>query len=838
VSVAGAAELRGFLVHAYADPRRNRLYLIGRLEDGRSFAAAETRWRPSLLIRRADADRLAVLLPGVSYTDDDAAPESFDDREPLLRLRFTEYSDRARSARRLLDAGIAGPDADARPAESFLTERLIRGPVVLRGPSRPGHWIDLVFADPELGPADPGLRVPLRLISVDIETDEESRAIRAVSVACQDAIGDRAAGDRAQDSHAGFVGIVGSRAIPADEPILRGADGRFFATEKALLEQFALFVRKLDPDVITGWNILDFDFPRLAERFDACGLPFLIGRSREAARYLPGQGRGSAAVLVPGRQVVDALRAVRSGPQRYPDYSLETVALAVLGGGKAVTAKGAEKLAQLDRLYRDDPVEFGRYCYQDASLVLRILEKTGLFRLTVERAALTGVSLDKAWTSVVSFERVYALELQSRGIAPPPRAADRRVSGAAGGTVLDAVAGVFKNVAVFDFRSLYPTIIRTFNVDPLSFVRSGASSASSASSVPIVAPNGAAFSREPGILPALIAGYFSARRAALEAGDQVAAFVYKILQNSYYGVLGTGSCRYGRTELAGAITSLARRWLLETRDWFAARGYPVLYGDTDSLFVRSGLTDEAGYADYLAAMGALGTELNAFLAERIRQDYGLPSYLELRFEKAYRRFMIPPLRSGPAAGRGRAKGYAGSLLLPSGGTEVEVKGMEAVRSDATPLARRLQRELLELLFSGAGEAAFRHNVATQVRLLCSGDLDGELVYRKRLARPPESYTANTPPQVKAARALGWSGRRGTIEYVWTTAGAEPASDRRSELDYDHYLDSQLLPVAASIAAAAGWNAEFFPPRGERRRDREDGQIDLFPLPDPERPGAP
>ncbi len=834
MTASGAAEVRGFVVHAYADPRRNRLYLTGRLEDGRSFAVAETRWRPSLLVRRADADRLGALLSGIAYTVDDAAPESFDGKEPLLCLRFNEYLDRARSARLWLDAGIPSPDAESRPADSFLTERRIRGPVAVRGQSRPGRWIDLVFPDPELGPAEPVFRVGLHLVSLDIETDEKSRAIRAISVASQDAGGDRATGDRARDSYPGFIGIVGSRTIPADEPTPGEPDCRFFSTEKALLEYFAPLFRKLDPDVVTGWNILDFDFPRLAERFAVCGLPFLIGRSREAARYLPGQGRGSATVLVPGRQVVDALRAVRSGPQRYPDYALETVAQAVLGEGKAVSARGVEKLAQLDRLYHEDPAAFGRYCYRDAVLVLRILEKTGLFRLTVERAALTGVSLDKAWTSVVSFERVYALELQSRGIAPPPQTPGRRVSGAAGGAVLDAVAGLFENVAVFDFRSLYPTIIRTFNVDPLSYARCGGTSASS---VPIVAPNGAAFSRETGILPGLIDGYFAARSAALEAGDQVAAYVYKILQNSYYGVLGTGSCRYGRTELAGAITSFARRWLHKTRDWFAARGYAVLYGDTDSLFVRSGLTDGASYADYRAAMDALGTELNAFLAQKIRRDYDLRSFLELRFEKAYRRFMIPPLRSGPAAGRGRAKGYAGSLLLPSGGTEVEVKGMEAVRSDATPLARRLQRELLELLFSGAGEAAFRRHVAAQVQSLRSGGQDGELVYRKRLTRPPESYTANTPPQVKAARALGWSGRRGTIEYVWTSAGAEPVADRRSPLDYDHYLDSQLLPVAVSIAAAAGWNTEFFPPRGARRRDREDGQIDLFSDPDSGAVGA-
>ena len=155
--------------------------------------------------------------------------------------------------------------------------------------------------------------------------------------------------------------------------------------------------------------------------------------------------------------------------------------------------------------------------------------------MTVERASLTGVSLDKAWTSVVSFERIYGMELRRRGIAPVPLDPGRSLSGAHGGTVLDPQPGLFSNVAVFDFRSLYPTIILTFNIDPLAHARVKLDPGKD----PIVAPNGAGFSRERGILPELITEYFAARRRALDAGDEEASFVYKILMNSFYGVLGT-----------------------------------------------------------------------------------------------------------------------------------------------------------------------------------------------------------------------------------------------------------------------------------------------------------
>jgi DNA polymerase-2 len=573
-----------------------------------------------------------------------------------------------------------------------------------------------------------------------------------------------------------------------------------------------------------------------------------LGRSQEEAKYFPGAGGGaeevsandlgrrySAAALVPGRQVVDALRIMRSGPQKLPGYTLEAAAQAVLGVSKTVSSSGEQKIRDLENLYRDDPVQFGEYCKTDAELVLQILDKTGLFRLTLERACLTGVSLDKAWTSVVSFERVYGLELYKRKIAPPAENSERDVSGAAGGTVLEPMTGIFHNVGVFDFRSLYPTIMRTFNIDPLAHARAPLETSANAEArtpeagidtagEPITAPNGAVFSREPGILPRLIASYFEERRKAIARNDDEASFVYKILMNSFYGVLGTSSCRYGLTELAGAITSFARKWLLFSRDWFNAKGCRVLYGDTDSLFAESGLGDNASYADFTEWGNSLKKELNLCLSQTIKKEYGLESCIELRFEKPYRRFMIPPLRNLKTESRGRAKGYGGWLLDSSGQLSTEVKGMEAVRSDSTALARRIQLEILQQVFSGGSPDELKAYIFGILKELRQGLLDNELIYRKRLARPPETYTSSTQPQVKAARALGWKNRRGTVEYVWTISGPEPAALPHAPLDYDHYAESQVLPVAGSIAAAAGWDTELF--SINRKSFINNGQIEL------------
>jgi DNA polymerase-2 len=804
-------EFRAYLVHVWADHRRDRLYLTGRLEDGRSFAAVQV-WKPCFHIYARDSTRCAALLSSIDYEVFSSDLEAFSGKETLARLCFSRYSGRSSAAKLLEQAGIPSPDMDMKAPDLFLAEKYIRGFMRIRGAFRPGRLVDMVFPHAELSPPntdDNPIKVFLRIASIDIETDTKDGSIRAVAIALTDS---------GFEKTTGLVRVFAPAEGNPKEGII------FHAGEASLLRSFVTDIQTMDPDVLTGWNFLDFDFPRLAERCEHYGIPFALGRSissakEEGAKFFSGEGRRSAAALVPGRQVIDALRIVRSGPRRFSDYTLETVSQAVLGEGKIVAASGKDKITELDRLYGEDPRLFGEYCYKDAALVPEILAKTGLFRLTLERASLTGVSLDKAWTSVVSFERIYNMELRRRSIAPPPPAPPGlTVSGAVGGTVLEPLPGIFSNVAVFDFRSLYPTIIRSFNVDPLAHERAARDRS------PIVAPNGAAFSRQGGILPELIADYFAERRKALNAGDENAAFVYKILMNSFYGVLGTAACRYGRTELAGAITGFARKWLLLSQDWFAGRGYRVLYGDTDSLFVETGLGDEADLNEYIQTCGSITTELNSFLTDQIRSEYNLESFLELRFEKAYRRFLIPHLRGihDEGAARGRAKGYGGYLIDSAGGMSVEVKGMEAVRSDATPLARRVQMELLGLVFAGGGEEAFEKRVAEILRELRMGKLDGELVYRKRLSRPPETYTASTPPQVKAARLLGWKGRRGTVEYVWTNSGPEPASLPHAPPDYDHYKDSQVLPVALSIAAAAGWNTGFF----HQYKDIMEGQMEL------------
>jgi DNA polymerase-2 len=785
-------DVHGFIVAAWEEHRpgaaARRLLATGRLEDGRSFALVLPAPPPAVYVAAADGPRAMERLAGSHRAALDDAPWTDLAGDGLVRLTLLKGSP-DEAVRRLVSGGVMVRGLQRARAADALLALGLTGPVAIRGEPTPGRRVDLVFVDPELSPSTTA--TPLAWLALDIETDR-AETVTAASLA--------------GPSGPGEVHFVGP-ALPSTAVISH-------PSEAALLAALAERLRVRDPDVVTGWNVIDFDLRVLHGRCQALGIPFDMGRTQGdlAVRARPGTRQKAE---VAGRAVLDAMRLVRASGRRLDDYTLDGVAQAVLGEGKTVSLRGEAKVEELERLRREEPERFCAYCLRDSELVLQILTKTGLDALTARRAALTGVSLDLAWTSIPAFERIYGTALRARRVVPPERS-DADVSGAAGGVVLEAEAGLFQNVLVFDFRSLYPSLMRTFHIDPLAHARAEAHPKPG----DLVAPNGARFDRAEGILPAILTRYAVEREAALRAGDETAAYVYKILQNSFYGVLGATGCRYARTELAGAITSFGQLFLRAARDWFEERGHHVLYGDTDSVFVLSNLDDTAGHDALAGFGGALAAGLNQHLTGRIRREFDVESHLLMRCEKAYRRFFIPRLKGDSSQdGRGRGKGYAGLLLKADGSTEVEVRGMEAVRSDFTPLARRVQVELLRRLFAGEGEAALRAYCLEVAGQLARGELDAELVYRKALRRPAKDYDTATP-QVRAARLLGWSDRRGRIDYVMTRAGAEPVEARSgAPLDHAHYRDRQLLPIVQSIAWAAGMSAEGWV--------GEEGQLGLF-----------
>jgi DNA polymerase-2 len=405
--------------------------------------------------------------------------------------------------------------------------------------------------------------------------------------------------------------------------------------------------------------------------------------------------------------------------------------------------------------------------------------------------------------SIASFDFLYLSELRPlRIVAPSVRSSDSRVSAAQhGGHVLEPVAGLHDNVWVFDFKSLYPSVIRTFNIDPLSYTETAGQG------VDLIETPGGCFRREPAILPRMLDELFPRREAARQRGDDVATHAIKILMNSFYGVLGTPACRFYNPALANSITGLGRELLLWSKHWFEQAGYVVLYGDTDSLFVQAGADPEAASRKGRELANTLNVDLTEYVAARWR----VQSRLELRFEKMYVKLFLPLARGST---RGASKRYVG-LRHGTGLDQLEFIGMEVVRRDWTALAKQVQLELYRRLFAGQPVAEYLADVVKRVR---AGELDETLVYRKNLRKGADEYTATTPPHVAAARkSTQQSGR--IVRYVMTVAGPEPVDEVQNALDREHYVIRQVQPVAEPVLATLGLDFESV--IGDRR------QLDLL-----------
>ena len=251
----------------------------------------------------------------------------------------------------------------------------------------------------------------------------------------------------------------------------------------------------------------------------------------------------------------------------------------------------------------------------------------------------------------------------------------------------------------------------------------------------------------------------------------------------------------------------------QTRLLIEGQGHKVIYGDTDSVFVwlESASSDEES-----ECIGAdLAGYLNDWWREYLMQTFGLTSYLELEFETHYQRFFMPTMRGSEA---GSKKRYCGMISKPNEKGEHQeklvFKGLENVRTDWTPLARRVQHEVFWMLFHDQNPDLFLQQVVNDLN---DGKLDEELVYRKRIRRRLSEYQRYVPPHAQAAnKADSWLrhqgktelySRGGWISYVITLNGPEPLEHHPSALDYEHYVSRQLAPAVDGILQCEGRSLE-------------------------------
>jgi DNA polymerase-2 len=668
----------------------------------------------------------------------------------------------------LESVGITCWETDIKPPERYLMERFVTAAARLTFADPP--VVALPQFNPAITPSDH--RPQLTMVSLDIETSMDATELYSIGV-----------WHEAEQ----IVFMVGEG---EDAPQLT-----FCPTAKQCLETFFAWLQQRDPDIVIGWSVVQFDLWVLDNLCHKAGVTFAIGRGGQAVHWRQEEETGRRHLNIPGRVALDGIDLLKAANHIFTSYSLEHVSQTLLKDGKLL--KGSQRGHDITRLFHTDKAALAAYNLQDCKLVWDIFQQEKLLHFAVERSQLTGLALDRVGGSVAAFEYSYLPRLHRRGYIAPNLGELQSDIVSPGGYVMDSRPGIYHNVLVLDFKSLYPSIIRTFLIDPCGFWLAQHHQLEHEKIVPGF--NGAFFAREGHILPQIIEHLSAARDRAKAEKNAPLSHALKIIMNSFYGVLGSTGCRFFDPRVCSSITLRGHQIIQQSRNWLEQQGFSVIYGDTDSLFVwlEQDQTGQPKSPEDCRVIGnALAQGLNQWWREQLQKDFALHSALEIQFETHYLQFLMPTMRGSD---QGSKKRYAG-VVEHEGKTALVFKGLENVRTDWTALARDFQLELYRKVFAGED---YRDFVRATAAAVLAGERDSDLIYRKRLRRHLHEYQKNVPPHVQAARKLlEWTGtalRRGDwVDYVITSSGPEPADHRQSPLDYQHYVDRQLSPVADTI----------------------------------------
>ncbi len=568
------------------------------------------------------------------------------------------------------------------------------------------------------------------------------------------------------------------------------------SSEKEVIEKLIETINRQDPDIVVGYNSDGFDFPVLKERAEKNKVDLVIGRDKEKVKFHR-KARASAATIH-GRLHVDIFSfisyIVRPTLQA-ETMSLDNVANELLGIKKRdMNWKEIEKCwtegKNLDKL--------ADYCLHDSYLTLKLAEQLlpnvfALSKLTnqtpFETSRMTYGQLVEAYLIKKSAKKILVPNRPTREKIEERR----RIAQYEGAFVKEPIPGLHRNLAVFDFRSLYPSIIISHNIDPYTF------NCSCCRKHKIPDMDYHFCKKKKGFIPGVLGELIKQRaeikkrmktlkKGSMEYTDFYAQqYALKTVLNASYGYMGFSGSRWYCRECAESITALGRHYIHEVIETAGKDGFVVIYSDTDSIFLKS--------------EGDIEKQSKSFL-KKINKT--LPGVMELEFEGIYKRGLFVSRKTGE---KGAKKRYA---LIDSDGN-ITIRGFEKVRRDWSALAKTTQEKVLKLVLSDRKDDAVKL-VQRTVKDLKNEKIDiKELTIHTQITRPIESYQ-QVGPHVAAAKKAAKKGeiiKPGMIITYIVTKGKGSISNR-AELpefakNYDpgYYINNQLIPAALRVLRVFG-----------------------------------
>jgi len=499
------------------------------------------------------------------------------------------------------------------------------------------------------------------------------------------------------------------------------SEHEFKGEEREIMEGLTSLVRESDPDFITGYNIDNFDLPRMEERAEViCPRPKynrspLFGWGRvpmnegEGKRIFPTRQQNRV-WRIPGRIPMDAWWQARQTlrPQR---ESLRYVSQLLWPD-----EEGKQKLdvdaSKMDEEWASRPDVVMEYCVRDTHLPLDIL---GHLKAIARKEALASVSLTAVETAANGTTSQWIDSLVMRladkeGIAVPmTNAGPRKRDQIAGGYVHEVEPGMEPWVVVLDFKSMYPSIMISNNICSTTLVRDDHEDPSHSVS-PTTGTRYKSKEEMNGLVPRLLEDLMAKRdlykkemEQAQASNDMVEAFLLdqlqyavKILMNSFYGVFASSFYRFTHPDLGASITEWARHNITAIIKQVEEGGNDVIYSDTDSIFVKSPVDegaptnkpDDAEGAEVWSAVRDETLEFGEGLAQMFTKEGA-----ELEFETALSAFFS----------HGAKKRYVGRVVWPR--EEMLIRGYEVRRTDSFDLLSETMTEMFEMLLDGDTEGA-------------------------------------------------------------------------------------------------------------------------------------
>ncbi|MBI5046474.1 hypothetical protein HZC07_01960 [Candidatus Micrarchaeota archaeon] len=584
--------------------------------------------------------------------------------------------------------------------------------------------------------------------------------------------------------------------------------------EKEVLERFTEIVQEFDPDVLFGYNSANFDLPYLKIRTAVTKANFDIGRfGRDIIPLKRGLNNG---VRINGRVHFDLYPMVKFfsfiGVIKTQKHTLDAVAEAVLGK-KKVAVKKDEIWQEWDSGNID---KLSEYSLVDSELTLALGEQLMPINIQLSMVAKLSLFDSTLSTSGQMVENLLMYEASARNSLIPSKPGgdtiDERLAAPIQGAYVKLPApGIYENVAVMDFRGLYPSIIVSYNIDPgtlLENIEKDNTPPTNKVDKPdkntVVSPTGAVFSKkEQGLVPYVL-NYLIDKRMELKnaikkvdksSDDYVhlsaRSQALKILANSFYGYLGYARSRWYSRPCAESVTAWGRKHITETIESAEKAGFEVLYSDTDSIFLLYKNKDT----------------VHKFLDQTNKR---LPDKMELELEGFYPRGVFVSKKGGGDEDKGAKKKYA---LLGEDG-RIKIRGFELVRRDWSSVAKDTQKQVLEAILKDGSKEKAAKIIREIVIKLKEGKVPLEmLAITTQLNKDPKNYEIMSPELTAAKKLIkaGIGAEKGSlISYVVGKSGksisekAEPL-ELAKDYDADYYINNQVMPAVMKIMKELGYD---------------------------------